>query len=257
MLVHVSILSICSMNVYSMLSYVCYLWWYDYDVKFKSNQLRELCFLKSLKLNLCMSTTFIIKPEVAGTMTIPQSLLSHDPTKKYSISHSYIFMSSSEDASVGHDGDFYWVPSLALALWPNAECLSDVYERSYEGLHLLWPSVSGSNYEPIFLPTPTIRRGYPGWHPPILLAAEVTHWWRVRLGYPFDADCFLGFRSFRAILSELSRGDWPIQALLPISDSLTSNSSSSSAASRHVPPPVRGCGFIRTRVMPHGWGVLE
>ena len=33
---------------------------------------------------------------------------------------------------------------------------------------------------------------------------------------------------------------------------LTSDSSSSSTASHHVPPPVRGFGFIRTRVVPCG-----
>ena len=35
---------------------------------------------------------------------------------------------------------------------------------------------------------------------------------------------------------------------------LTSDSSSSSAASRHVPPPVRGRGFIRTRAVPSRHG---
>ena len=35
---------------------------------------------------------------------------------------------------------------------------------------------------------------------------------------------------------------------------LTSDSSSSSAASRHVPPSVRGRGFIHTHVVPRGRG---
>ena len=35
---------------------------------------------------------------------------------------------------------------------------------------------------------------------------------------------------------------------------LTSDSSSSSAASRHMPPLVRGRGFIHTRAVPHGHG---
>ena len=60
-----------------------------------------------LKLNLCMITIFIIKPEVAGMMTITQCLSSHDPTEKSSISHFYVFVSSSEDADVGHDGHIH------------------------------------------------------------------------------------------------------------------------------------------------------
>ena len=35
---------------------------------------------------------------------------------------------------------------------------------------------------------------------------------------------------------------------------LTSNLSSSSAAPRHIPPPIRGRGFIRTRAIPCGCG---
>ena len=53
-------------------------------------------FLKSLKLNLCMSAAFIIKPEVARIMTVTQCLSSRDPTEKSSISHSYISVSSSD-----------------------------------------------------------------------------------------------------------------------------------------------------------------
>ena len=53
-----------------------------------------------------MSTIFIIKPKVAGTMTMTQCLSSRDPAEKFSISHSYVFVSSSEVAGVGHDGDF-------------------------------------------------------------------------------------------------------------------------------------------------------
>ena len=132
-----------------------------------------------------MSTAFIIKPKVAGMMKITQCLSSRDPTEQSSISHSYVSMSSSEDAGVGHGGDLHWVLNLALVLWPSVECLNDVCERSYEDLHLPRPSVSGSSYEPIFPPTPAVRWGYPGWHLPILPAAEVPHWWRVRLGYPF------------------------------------------------------------------------
>ena len=54
-----------------------------------------------------MFTVFIIKPEVAGMMTMTQCLSSHDPTKKSSISHSYISVSSSEDVDVGHGGDLH------------------------------------------------------------------------------------------------------------------------------------------------------
>ena len=61
---------------------------YDYDVKLKRDLLRELMFSKFLKLNLCMSTIFIIKPEVVGTMRMTQYLSSHNPTEKSCISHS-------------------------------------------------------------------------------------------------------------------------------------------------------------------------
>ena len=61
-----------------------------------------------------MSTVFIIKPKVAGMMTMTQCLSSCDPTDKSSISHSYVFMSSSEDAGVEHSGDIHWVPGMVL-----------------------------------------------------------------------------------------------------------------------------------------------
>ena len=54
-----------------------------------------------------MSTVFIIKPKVAGMMTMTQCLSSCDPTDKSSISHSYVFMSYSEDAGVEHSGDIH------------------------------------------------------------------------------------------------------------------------------------------------------
>ena len=38
--------------------------------------------------------------------------------------------------------------------------------------------------------------------------------------YPFDIDCFTRFRSFGAILPELSCGVWPIRAFSPFSDLL-------------------------------------
>ena len=54
-----------------------------------------------------MITVFIIKPEVAGTMTVTQCLSSRDPTKKSSIFHSYVSVLSSEDVGVGHGGDIH------------------------------------------------------------------------------------------------------------------------------------------------------
>ena len=54
-----------------------------------------------------MPTTFITKPEVAGTMTTTQCLSSRNPTEKSSISHPYIFVSSLEDAGVEHGGDLH------------------------------------------------------------------------------------------------------------------------------------------------------
>ena len=78
---------------------------YDNDVKLKRDPLRELMFSKFLKLNLCMSTIFIIKPKVARAMMMTQWLSSRDPTEKSYISHSYISVSFSEDDSVEHGGD--------------------------------------------------------------------------------------------------------------------------------------------------------
>ena len=78
-----------------------------YEDRLKSNPLWDLCFQKSLKLNLYLFTAFIIKPEVVRTMTMTQCLSSHDPTEKSSISHSYVSMSSSEDVDVGHGGDLH------------------------------------------------------------------------------------------------------------------------------------------------------
>ena len=43
-----------------------------------------------------MFTIFIIKLEVAEMMTMTQCLSSRDSTEKFSISHSYVSMSSSE-----------------------------------------------------------------------------------------------------------------------------------------------------------------
>ena len=46
----------------------------------------------------------------------------------------------------------------------------------------------------------------------------------------------------------------PSEPSYPSMIRLTSDSSSSFAASRYVPPPVRGCRFIRTRAVPCGRG---
>ena len=67
----------------------------------------EIYVFKSLKLNLCMSTAFTIKPELAGTMTMTQCLSSTDPSEKSSIFHSYIFVLFLEDACIRHDGDLH------------------------------------------------------------------------------------------------------------------------------------------------------
>ena len=147
-------------------SMYAYVWRYEYDDKLKSNPLWDLCFQKLLKLNLYLSTVFIIKPEVAGMMTMTQCLSSRNPTEKSSISHSYVSVSSLEDVNVGYGGDLHWVSSMALVLRPGAECLGDICERSDEGLHLLQPSVSSSSHEPVFLTTPAIRWGYHGWYSP-------------------------------------------------------------------------------------------
>ena len=52
-----------------------------------------------------MSAVFIIKPEVAGMKTMTQCLFSRVPIEKSSISHSYVSVSSSEDAGVEYGGD--------------------------------------------------------------------------------------------------------------------------------------------------------
>ena len=46
----------------------------------------------------------------------------------------------------------------------------------------------------------------------------------------------------------------PSEPSYPSMIRLTSDSSSSSAAPSHTPPPVRDRGFIRTRAMPRGRG---
>ena len=82
-----------------------------------------------------MFTIFISKIEVAGTTTMTQYLSNRDPTKKSSISDSYISVLFSEDVGVGHNGDFHWVPCNALALQPGVECIRANCSGSYEGLH--------------------------------------------------------------------------------------------------------------------------
>ena len=68
---------------------------------------------------------FYNKTEVAGTTTMTQCLSSRDPTEKSSISNSYIFLSSLEDAGVEHSGDLHWASEPALALRPGAKCICD------------------------------------------------------------------------------------------------------------------------------------
>ena len=128
--------------------------------------------------------------------------------------------SSSKDAGVGHGGDIHWAPNMALVLWPSAECLCDVYERSHEGLHLPRPTVSCNRYEPVFLSALVVQWGHLGWYLSLLSSIKVPHWWRVWFGYLFCTYCFFGFRSFAAILPKLSCGVCPIRAFSPISDSL-------------------------------------
>ena len=77
---------------------LCFVCMFNYDDIIMMLCLKTTCFgvkfLKSLKLNWYMFIVFIIKPEVAGTMT--QCLSTHDPIEKSNISHSYISVSSSE-----------------------------------------------------------------------------------------------------------------------------------------------------------------
>ena len=78
---------------YECLFYAC-VCMFTYDVMIMILSLKVICFgiyvLKSLKLNLCMFTAFIIKPKMAGTLTMTQCLSSRNPTEKSSISHSYV-----------------------------------------------------------------------------------------------------------------------------------------------------------------------
>ena len=149
-----------------------------------------------------------------------QCLSSRDPTEKSSISHSYVSMSSSEDAGVGHSGDLHWASGPALELQLGAKCICDGRASSHEGLHVPQPRVPCTSDEPVLPSTSAVWRYHLGWYLPLLLAVEVPYWWRVWLGYPFDADCFLGFWSFGAILPELPCGVWSIRALPPLNDSL-------------------------------------
>ena len=201
-----------------------------------------------------MFTVFIIKPEVAGMMTMTQCLSSHDPIEKSSISHSYISVSSSEAASVGHGGDIHWVPNIALALWPSVECLYDVCQRSHEGLHLPQPTIPGTLYEPVLPSTPAVRRGHLGWYLPLLSATKVLHDEESDSDTHLTPTVSLDFDPLEpSYLSYHVESD-PSECSRPLVIRLTFDSSSSSAAPHHVPPPVYGRGFIRTHAVPHGHG---
>ena len=192
---------------------------YDYDVKLKKDPLRELMFSKFLKLNLCMSTVFIIKPEVVRTMTMTQWLSSRDPTEKSCIPHSYVFVSSLEDADIGHGGHIHWASGHALTLRLGAKYICHGRASSHEDLLVPPPWVLCTSDEPVLLSTLVIWWYHLGWYPLILPTTEVSDKWRVRLRHSVNADCFLGFRSSGVILPELPCGVWPLWTFLPISDS--------------------------------------
>ena len=166
-----------------------------------------------------MSIVFIIKPEVAGTTTMTYCLSSRDPTEKYSISHSYVFMSYLEDAGIRHSGDLHWASGLALALQPDAKCICDGRASSHKGLHDSQPQVSFTSDEPVLPSTPVVRRYHLGRHTPILPTAEV----------PTDgeSDSDTHLTPIVSLDSNPSR---------PSVIRRNSDSSSSSAAFRHVPP---------------------
>ena len=201
-----------------------------------------------------MFTIFIIKFEVAGTMMMTQCLSSCDPIEKSSIFHSYVSVSSSEDAGVGHSGDIHWVPSMALVLWPGTECLCDVCERSHEGLHLPWLSVPGTCYEPILPSTPTYGE----------LTSDHIRTYFQPPRYPTDRESNSDTRliptvSLDSDLLEPSYPSYhvesdPSEPSRPLVIHLTSDSSSSSSskAPHHAPPPIHGRGFIRTHTVPRG-----
>ena len=111
-----------------------------------------------------MSTVFIIKPEVAGTMTMKmtQCLSSRNPTEKSGISHSYVSVSSLEDVDVGQSGDLHSASGPALGLRLGAKCICDGRVSSHGGLHVLQPQVPCTSDEPVLPSTSAVRRHHPG-----------------------------------------------------------------------------------------------
>ena len=80
---------------------------YEFNVKLKKQPASKFMFSRTIKIELMHVHWFYNKTEVAGTTTMTQCLSSRDPTEKSGISHSYISVSSSEDAGVEHSGDLH------------------------------------------------------------------------------------------------------------------------------------------------------
>ena len=196
------------------------------QVRLKETHFRNLCFSNSLKIEFMRAHFFITKLEVAGMTTTTHELSSQYPTEKSCISHSCVSMSSSEDG-VGQCGHLCWVPSLALALQPSADCM--LYD---EGLYVSWPSVLFVSYESILSPIQAVRGHY-------------FKWCVISLSSPL---CTSSMKS----LILISAWTQHTQLSLILQSRLTSDSSSSVAS--RAPPLRRGRGFIRTLTIPQGRG---
>ena len=204
-----------------------------------------------------MFIIFINKTEVDGTTTMAQYFSSRYLTKKSIFSHSYISMSSSEDAGVRHSGDFHWVPCDALALWPGAECICADCSGNYEGLHISQLLVLCNNDESVLQPSRALWCHYLGWGPSTFPSPKVLSWWWVWLQYPADIDCFCGVWSLKVILPDLLHRILSFGAISALSDSFVfrffcficwPSSTPSSRSSVHSHP----CWTLRAWACPRG-----
>ena len=227
---------------------------YEFNVKLKSNPLRNLCFQELLKLNLCMFTTFIIKLKWLGwwrwhcvclVTILLRNLVFLTPTfpcrlQRMSTSGTVVFFI---EFPVWH---WRFDPVLNASVMSMSAALR-VYifhDRSFQvpvtssffHPHQPYDEVTLDDIRPYFSPPryPTTEESNLDTHLTPTISLD------------FDP-------SEPSYLSYHVKTD-PSEPSCPSVIRMTSNSSSSSAASRHVPPPVCGRGFIRTHAVPRGCG---
>ena len=175
MCMHLHFLICMVINVYIGFSICVSILWpyvalcYVYEVKLKRHPLRELMFSKPLKLNLCMFTVFIIKPEVAG-----KSMMTHWSYWESCISHSYVpcrhqrILASDTMVIFIEFSVMHWHFDLVL----NASVLTASSDR---GLHVSQPPVPCTSHEPVF-PSPwAVWWCHSGWCAFVFPPSELPH----------------------------------------------------------------------------------